>query len=109
MHRSVLADTTSLMDFGIIMGAILAAGLAGRFAPPSKLKFNAIITAVLGGLLLGYGARLAFGCNIGAMLGGILSGSAHGWLWLVAGFTGSVVGVRLRILFRIDSPIEASQ
>ncbi|MGB5306260.1 MAG: YeeE/YedE family protein [Gammaproteobacteria bacterium] len=104
LNRSVLADTTSLMDFGIILGAVLAAGLAGRFAPPGRLKRNAVLTAVLGGLLLGYGARLAFGCNIGGMLAGIVSGSIHGWLWLVAGFLGSMLGVRLRALFGLDPP-----
>jgi len=104
LHRSVLADTTSLMDIGIILGAVLAAGLAGQFAPSSKLKFSAVVSAVLGGLLMGYGARLAFGCNIGAMLGGIVSGSVHGWLWLVAGFIGSIIGVRLRLLFSMDPP-----
>jgi uncharacterized membrane protein YedE/YeeE len=105
--RSVLADTTSLMDFGIILGAVLAAGLAGRFAPPSRLKLNGVMTAILGGLLLGYGARLAFGCNIGGMLAGIASGSVHGWLWLFAGFLGTVWGVRLRIIFGMDPPVGA--
>lgn len=109
LQRSVLADTTSLMDMGVILGAVLAAGLAGRFAPPAKLKFSAVLTAILGGLLLGYGARLAFGCNIGGMLAGIVSGSAHGWLWLVAGFTGSLAGVRLRRLLHMDPPLEADQ
>jgi uncharacterized membrane protein YedE/YeeE len=104
LNRSVLADTTSLMDFGIILGAVLAAGLAGRFAPPSRLKLNGVMTAILGGLLLGYGARLAFGCNIGGMLAGIASGSLHGWLWLFAGFLGSLLGVRLRIVFGMDPP-----
>jgi uncharacterized membrane protein YedE/YeeE len=104
LNRSVLADTTSLMDFGIIMGAVLAAGLAGRFAPPSRLKLNGVLTAILGGLLLGYGARLAFGCNIGGMLAGIASGSLHGWLWLFAGFIGTLWGVRLRVLFGMDPP-----
>lgn len=104
LSSSVLADTTSLMDFGIILGAVLAAGLAGKFAPDSRFKRNDILTAVIGGLLLGYGARLAFGCNIGAMLAGIASGSLHGWVWLITGFTGTVVGVRLRIWFGADPP-----
>jgi uncharacterized membrane protein YedE/YeeE len=105
LGHSVLADTTSLMDFGIILGAVLAAALAGRFAPETRLKRNEIFTAVIGGLLLGYGARLAFGCNIGALLAGISSGSLHGWLWLVAGFTGGAVGVWLRALLRVDPPL----
>jgi uncharacterized membrane protein YedE/YeeE len=34
--------------------------------------------AVVGGLLLGYGARIAFGCNIGAYFSGIAFTSLHG-------------------------------
>jgi hypothetical protein len=58
-------------------------------------------------LLLGYGARLAFGCNIGALLGGISSGSLHGWLWLVAAFCGSILGINIKIWAGIDKPIRA--
>ncbi|WP_323156290.1 YeeE/YedE thiosulfate transporter family protein, partial [Pseudomonas oryzihabitans] len=60
---------------------------------------RSLIAAVLGGLLLGYGARLAYGCNIGAYFSGIASGSLHGWLWLVAAFAGNSLGVRLRPFF----------
>uniref|UniRef100_UPI0013CEBDF7 YeeE/YedE thiosulfate transporter family protein n=1 Tax=Pseudomonas viridiflava TaxID=33069 RepID=UPI0013CEBDF7 len=58
-----------------------------------------IVAAVIGGLLLGYGSRLAYGCNIGAYFSGIASGSLHGWLWLVAAYAGDVIGVRLRPIF----------
>jgi len=67
-----------------------------------------MLTAVVGGVLLGYGARLAFGCNIGGLLAGIASGSLHGWLWLAAGFTGTVLGVRLRTLLGVDPPVEGA-
>lgn len=95
----VWQDVTSVMDFGIMIGALLAAGLAGRFAPSLKIPARSLIAAVIGGLLLGYGARLAYGCNIGAYFSGIASGSLHGWLWLVAAFFGNAVGVRLRPIF----------
>ena len=107
LNSSVLLDTTSVMDFGIILGALLAAALAGKFAPAMKLTGKRIFTAMIGGLLLGYGARLGFGCNIGALVGGISSGSLHGWLWLVAGFSGGIMGVFLRIWLKIDKPIGA--
>lgn len=105
LNSSVLFDTTSVMDFGVILGALLAAALAGKYAPAVKLSGKRIFTAVTGGLLLGYGARLAFGCNIGALVGGISSGSLHGWLWLVAGFCGAIAGVYLRIWMKIDKPL----
>lgn len=104
LEQSVLADTTSLMNFGIILGAVMAAALAGKFAPTSNIKWNGFISAVIGGLLLGYGARLAFGCNIGALFAGISSGSLHGWLWLLTGFIGNIVGVYFRNLLKLDQP-----
>ena len=95
----VWEDITSVMDIGIILGALLAAGLAGRFAPSLKIPARSLVAAVIGGLLLGYGSRLAYGCNIGAYFSGIASGSLHGWVWLVAAFIGNSVGVRLRPIF----------
>lgn len=95
----VWQDITSVMDFGIMIGALLAAGLAGRFAPSLKIPARSLLAAVIGGVMLGYGARLAYGCNIGAYFSGIASGSLHGWLWLVAAFFGNAVGVRLRPVF----------
>ncbi len=104
LSRSVLADNISVMDFGLILGAVLAAALAGKFAPEGRIKRERVVASVVGGLLLGYGARLAFGCNIGALLAGIGSGSLHGWLWLAAGFVGSLIGVRLRVRLQLDPP-----
>lgn len=92
-------DGKSVMDIGIVVGAMLAASLAGRYAPVWRLPPRSLIAAVFGGLLLGYGARLAYGCNIGAYFSGIVSGSLHGWLWLVSAFLGSVVGTKLRPAF----------
>ncbi|WP_162873842.1 YeeE/YedE thiosulfate transporter family protein, partial [Pseudomonas viridiflava] len=50
----VLEDVTSVMDIGIMLGALLAAGLAGRFAPNLDIPTRSIVAAVIGGLLLGY-------------------------------------------------------
>ena len=99
LSESVFADITSVMNFGIIAGAMLAAALAGRFAPSLRIPLRSLVAAVIGGLLLGYGARIAYGCNIGAYFSGIASGSLHGWLWAVAAFAGNIVGVKLRPFF----------
>ena len=96
---NVFEDTTSVMNFGILLGALMASGLAGRFKPVWSLSGRSLGAAIGGGLLLGYGARLAYGCNIGAYFSGVASGSLHGWFWLVAAFAGSMVGTQLRPKF----------
>ena len=99
----VFANTVSVMNVGILVGALLAAGLAGRFAPVWRVPLRSLSAAVIGGLLMGYGARLAFGCNIGAFFSGVASGSLHGWLWLAAAMAGTAIGTRLRPAFGLPA------
>ncbi len=95
----VLDDTTSMMDLAIMLGALCAAALAGRFAPKWDFPWHSLMAALLGGLLMGYGARIAYGCNIGAFVSGVASGSLHGWLWIAAALPGSWLGIRWRRRF----------
>lgn len=104
LASSVLADVTSVMDFGLILGAFAAAALAGKFKPVWRIPIGQIVASVIGGLLLGYGARISYGCNIGAFFSGIASGSLHGWLWILCALPGNWVGIALRPLFGM--PVE---
>ncbi|HZR23638.1 MAG TPA: YeeE/YedE family protein [Vicinamibacterales bacterium] len=102
LHAPVIKDVTSVMDFGIMIGALFAATLAGRFAPTWRAPMRSLAAALLGGLMLGYGARIAYGCNIGAYFSGIASGSVHGWVWFPAAFAGNILGTKLRPLFGLS-------
>ena len=101
---SLLTDVTSLTNIGLVVGAMLVAfwrgGLAQRLP---DLPVRAWVAAVISGLLLGYSSRLAFGCNVGALFSGISTGSLHGWAWLVFGFAGSILGVRLRPVLGMEA------
>lgn len=99
LSRGLWHDVTSVMNVGIILGALMAAGLAGRFSPALRIPAKSLLAAVVGGLAMGYGARIAFGCNIGAFFSGVASTSLHGWLWIVFAVAGTGLGVRLRRLF----------
>lgn len=102
LAESVLSDTSSLTDFGMLFGAMAAAAAAKPFAanpwPPAK----SLLAAGIGGLLMGWGGRLGFGCNIGAFVGGVASGSLHGWIWFFAAMPGCLIGIRLRPLFGLS-------
>ena len=91
------------MNIGIVCGALLAAGLAGKFSSSLRLPLTSVAAAIFGGLLLGCGARLAFGCNIGALFSVIASGIPHRLLWLVFALVGTYVGIRLRPVFRLTA------
>ena len=103
LNRSVFDDVTSLMDIGIIFGALTAAGIAGRFAPQFRQPWPWLAASIIGGLLMGYGARLAFGCNIVAFFSGVASTSLHGWLWIVFALAGTWVGIRAWPWFRLTN------
>ena len=99
LAHSVFSDTSSLMDFAMIIGAGLTAALTGAFAKSAWPNARQLQAAALGGVLMGIGARLSFGCNIGAFLAGTASGSLHGWIWFALALAGSVLGIRLRTKF----------
>lgn len=103
LGQSIFRDNISIMDIGIMLGALIAAGLAGRFAPTVRIPLRSLLAAIIGGLLMGYGARLSFGCNIGAFFSGVASFSLHGWLWIVFALAGTWLGVRLRPLFGLQN------
>lgn len=104
LEASVLADSTSVMNFGIMLGALLAAGIGGTFVLSRRIPWKTVVAAIIGGLLMGYGARLAYGCNIGAYFGGVASLSLHGWLWAGMALLGTYGGLKFRPFFGLSNP-----
>jgi hypothetical protein len=104
LDQSVLADNTSVANFGIIVGALVASAAAGGFAFYKKVPGRTVAAGIVGGILMGYGATFASGCNIGAYFSGIASGSLHGYLWAVAALGGTWIGLKLRPLFGLGVP-----
>jgi uncharacterized protein len=102
LAESVLSDTSSLTDFGMLFGAMAAAAAAKPFAATAWPAAKSLLAAAIGGMLMGWGARLGFGCNIGAFVGGVASGSLHGWIWFAAALPGCLIGIRLRPLFGLS-------
>ncbi|MDO5706139.1 MAG: YeeE/YedE thiosulfate transporter family protein [Paracoccus sp. (in: a-proteobacteria)] len=104
VRASILTDYTSLTNIGLIAGAaFVSIRRPGALDQPlPRLPARAWIAAIASGLVLGYSSRLAFGCNVGAFYSGIGTGSMHGWAWLIAGFAGSALGIRLRPRFGLE-------
>lgn len=103
LNASIFADSTTVLNIGIIIGAFIASAAGGLFKFTQITKGN-FAASVIGGLMMGYGARLAFGCNIGAYFGGIASFSAHGYIWGILAMAGTFLALYLRPLFGLSVP-----
>lgn len=82
-----------------ILGAMLARCISGggTFAP---MRLGNSLASILGGLLMGMGAMYS-ACNLGGFFDGTASGSLHGWVWMLMALAGSLIGIRLRPLFKL--------
>lgn len=96
LSEPVLWDITSLTNIGLLFGTMAASRWNSPDTSQTFLSARQWLIGLCAGLVLGYSARMAFGCNIGGFLGGVASASLHGWVWFVMAYTGSLLGVRLR-------------
>ncbi|MBF0278718.1 MAG: YeeE/YedE family protein [SAR324 cluster bacterium] len=92
--------STSVLNFGIVIGSLAAALFAKQFAlrmAPSRELFKGLI----GGLLMGIGSSLAFGCNIGGFFSATSALSMAGPAMMLGLMIGAVIGLKL-LLFEVE-------
>ncbi|MFA7594525.1 MAG: YeeE/YedE family protein [Thiohalobacteraceae bacterium] len=88
-----LINAPGWMSIGIILGAALIALVRREF----KWKVPSLETAMfalIGGALMGLGARIAMGCNIGAFFATVTNGDMSGWVFLAGMAVGGWLGVK---------------
>src|SRR5690606_19881578 len=85
-----------LLIGGLVLGSFAAALLSKRFVP-EKLTARGGITALFGGVLMGWGAMSALGCTVGTLLSGISAFALSGWVFGAAVFGGVWLGIKLRL------------
>jgi hypothetical protein len=97
LHRPDLAApwlySGSLLNLGVLLGGLVAALLSREFAirvPP----IGELVKGGLGGLLMGVGAVLAFGCNIGGFFSATSALSLAGLGMMVGLGAGAFVAIR---------------
>ncbi len=99
LNNGVLNHSGTYRNLGIIFGAFFASLMASQFKIKKIKSAKQIFAAILGGLLMGYGARIGFGCNIGALFSGIASFSLSGWVYGLFLFIGAWIGSKILVKF----------
>jgi uncharacterized membrane protein YedE/YeeE len=80
-----------------LVGASFAAALAGGRFKFSKLTPKNSSTALLGGVLLGWGSMTSLGCTIGVLLSGTQAFALSGWVFFIFVFLGTWVGIKAKL------------
>ena len=92
--RNPLDSTSVMMLLGTFAGGMVAGILSGRFKPEVRKGAGVsngtrLTMALLGGLIMGFGARFARGCTSGQALSGGAVLSAGSWLFMFSVFGGA--------------------
>jgi uncharacterized membrane protein YedE/YeeE len=95
---AVVAETITNNGWLIIgiIGTSFATAFAGGRFKFSKLTPKNSVTALLGGVLLGWGSMTSLGCTIGVLLSGTQAFAVSGWVFFAFVFLGSFVGIKLK-------------
>jgi len=86
----------SVLNLGLLLGGMAAALLSREFAV-RLAPLSEIVKGSLGGLLMGWGAMLAFGCNIGGFFSALSALSASGLSMMSGLLIGAFLATRYLI------------
>jgi uncharacterized protein len=88
-------NATTLLDIGLVFGALLAALAAREFKVRLPRQKRRYVQSLAGGSLMGYGAGIGVGCTIGAFFSAIPSLGLSGWLFGLALLIGAGIGTQI--------------
>ena len=95
----LLEQAVSVQDLGICLGAVIYMLLAGDFINSVReargITLKEVFWYIVGGFTMGFGTRLAQGCNAGALYSPIAAFSLSGWVFLPFMVLGGIVGNRV--------------
>ena len=108
LEGTPLDRVDGVMILGMFAGCLAAALWANNVKlrlPQHRIR---IAQAVAGGIIAGFGARLAMGCNLAAFFTGIPQFSLHAWFFALATAAGSWFGARFTMLpvFRVPVKLQ---
>lgn len=98
---NVFINQYTLLNLGVIIGSLVATLLTSQFRIKKIKNKKQLIFGLLGGVMMGYGTRLAVGCNIGTLFSGIPSFSLHAWVFALFIIIGAWVGCKILIKYII--------
>lgn len=101
MAGCIAVVSTAIVNNGwLILGIVIASFAAA--VSGNRFKFQPIsvrngLTALVGGILLGWSSMIALGCTVGVLLSGTQSFALSGWVFFATVFAGAWIGIKLKL------------
>lgn len=108
LQGTPLTRIDGVMIIGMFVGCFSAALWANNVKLRHPTHRIRVFQALVGGIIAGFGARLAMGCNLAAFFTGIPQFSLHAWFFAIATAIGSLAGAKVSLLpvFRIPVKLQ---
>ena len=108
LQGTPLTRIDGVMIIGMFVGCFSAALWANNVKLRHPTHRIRVFQALAGGIIAGFGARLAMGCNLAAFFTGIPQFSLHAWFFAIATAIGSLAGAKVSLLpvFRIPVKLQ---
>src|SRR5690625_1759023 len=95
MEGSSFDRTDGWIVFGMLIGALITVLLGNNFKIRVPQQRRRLLQGFIGGIVAGFGARLALGCNLAAFFTGVPEFSFLSWIFMFTTAIGSYVVVRI--------------
>jgi uncharacterized protein len=95
LEGTPISRTDGWIVIGMLVGASITILLSNSFKIRIPKQKRRLVQGFIGGIIAGFGARLALGCNLAAFFTGVPQFSFHSWVFMVTTAIGTFFGVKV--------------
>ncbi|GGP12632.1 selenium metabolism membrane protein YedE/FdhT [Oceanobacillus neutriphilus] len=95
MQGSSFSRSDGWIVWGMFIGALMMVLFSNNFKIRIPKQKRRLVQGLVGGVIAGFGARLAMGCNLAAFFTGVPQFSFHSWIFIVATGIGTYLGAKI--------------
>lgn len=95
MEGSTFTRTGGWIVWGMFIGALMMILFSNSFKIRVPKQKRRLVQGLVGGIIAGFGARLALGCNLAAFFTGVPQFSFHTWIFVISTAIGTYLGTKV--------------